>query len=220
MTGDHQPGAHGGSRVAAAVAFCLLASAVSAGTALERRPSDRLLPETAERLSAIAAEIGWGSLFRTEQMVLADTAYGPPPVIAVTASPYLPVMFFLESRAWAVERFLSLEEADRRFGEAYVDPGEGLLFDLLLISEEAAAIEAAALAFAYHDDAGTPTTARLSSHELTREPAMGGSLYAARGQLRIDFDEQPDWPSIGRMGLHVEAADSRFTLEWTFPDPP
>lgn len=206
--------------VASVVALLLAAPAASAETALDRRPSDRLTPETAERLAAIAAEIGWGSLFRTEQMIRADSAYGPGPVIAVTASPYLPVMFYLESRAWAVERFLSLEEADRRFGEAYVDPGDGMVFDLLLISEEAAPIEEEAIAIAYHDDSGTVASARLVSHEMTLEPALGGSLYATRAQLRVDFDGSPDWPAIGRMGLRVETADSAFDLDWTFADDP
>jgi len=199
------------------VATAWLAGATAAAeTALARRPSDRLEPEVAARFTALAGEVGWGSLFKTEQMARADTAYGAGPVLAVTATPYLPLLFFLESRAWASQRFLSMDEADRRFTETYVDPEEGLLFDLLVIAETPEAVAADALAVRFVAQDGAPLPADLVDHAVTLEPTLGGELFAARARARVRFTVPPDWAGLGGMGLRVAAADAVFELDWRF----
>lgn len=210
-----------GGRIAGVVAAAcawLVAAVAAAETVLERRPSDRLEPAEAERFSRLADEIGWGSLFKTEQMARADTAYGVGPVLAVTATPYLPLMFFLESRAWASQRFLSMDEADRRFAETYIDPGEGLLLDLLVIAETPRSVAADALSLHFQAGDGVALPAEVLEHAVSLEPTLGGELYAARAKVRVAFATAPDWPEQDGMALRVAVEDAVFDLEWRFAE--
>lgn len=202
--------------LAGALVSALVAGGARAETVLERRPSDRLEPATAERFARLADAVGWGSLFKTEQMARADTAYGAGPVLAVTATPYLPLMYFLESRAWAIQRFLSLEEADRRFTETYLDPGQALAFDLLVIAESPKAIGEEALAASFFGPDGAAVAADLVDHAISLEPTLGGELHAARARMIVTFTQPPVWPQLEGMTLRVEADGQAFDLEWRF----
>jgi hypothetical protein len=150
-------------------------------------------------------------------MAAADPAYGAGPVLAVTAMPYLPVHFWLESRAWAVDRFRPLADADERFMAFVVDPKDGLVFDLLVIGETDTALDEAALDVTYVDSTGTRLPALIEDHEAADERAMGGSLRTARARLRVPFPEPPDWTAIETIGLEVTAAGDTFAVGWRFP---
>lgn len=209
-------------RLAVAALAGLLALVTGAGpiaaeTALEARPTDPVPTAELDRLTAIADQIGWGSLFRTEQMAAADTAYAAGPVLAVTAMPYLPVHYWLESRAWAVERFRPLADADERFMAFVVDPMDGLVFDLLVVGGPDAALDEASLDVTYVDSTGTRLPAVIDEHAVTDERAMGGSLRTARARLRVTFDEAPDWSAVETIGLEVTAAGEVFAVGWRLP---
>lgn len=191
-----------------------------AETALDSRPSDRVAPELTRRLQALADQIGWGSLFRTEQMARADTAYGAGSVLAVTATPRVPVLSYLESRAWAVERFQADDAADRRFAELYLDPATAIVFDLLVIGATSQALEAEALGITYRDDSGLELAGMLEGYDVTREPTLGGALHAGRGRIRIDLPDGHDWAQIDEMSLRLRAASQDFALVWVFPSQP
>ncbi len=186
-------------------------------TALERRPTDPVPLEVTQRLQKLAGEIGWGSLFRTEQMARADTAYGGGPVIAVTATPAMPVILYLESRAWAAERFLAEAEADRRFAELYLDPSTGLVFDLLVIAETAEALRPDALEVTYRDSTGAEVPGEIQDHDVALEPTLGGALHAARARVMVVLADGHDWAAATTMTLELQAADQDFALTWTFP---
>lgn len=205
--------------VGALVAALCWAAPAAAETALGARPDDRVARAELDRFTALADEIGWGSLFRTEQMAAADTAYGGGPVLAVTATPYLPVHFWLESRAWAVERFRPLAEADERFMDFVVDPADGLLFELLVIGADDARLGETPLAVTYVDSAGARLPVLVEALELADERAMGGSLRTARARLRVTFAEAPDWAAIETFGLEVEAAGDHLAVGWRLPQP-
>lgn len=202
---------------AAAVALASLAAPAAAETSLGARPHETVPREALDRFTALADEIGWGSLFRTEQMAVADTAYGTGPVLAVTATPYLPIHFWLESRAWAAQRFRPLTDADERFMTFFVDAGDGLVFDLLAIGEGEASLGADGLSVTYVDSTGTRLPALIEDHEAADERAMGGSLRTARARLRVPFPEPPDWTAIETIGLEVTAAGDTFAVGWRFP---
>ena len=206
-----------GAALAGLLALVAGAGPIAAETALEARPTDPVPTAELDRLSAIADQIGWGSLFRTEQMAAADTAYASGPVLAVTAMPYLPVHFWLESRAWAVERFRPLADADERFMAFVVDPKDGLVFDLLVIGETDTALDEAALDVTYIDSTGTRLPATIDEHAVTDERAMGGSLRTARARLSVSFDETPDWSTIEMIGLELTAAGDSFAVGWRLP---
>lgn len=100
MTMPRCTGERPGTALAIALAaFLGHAGPLAAATALEARPADAVPNKVLARFTALADEIGWGLLFRTEQMAAADTTYAAGAVLAVTATPYLPVHFWLESRA-------------------------------------------------------------------------------------------------------------------------
>ena len=209
-------------RVAGAALGSLLALVAAAGpiaaeTVLDARPTDAVATAELARLTAIADQIGWGSLFRTEQMAAADTAYGSGPVLAVTAMPYLPVHSWLESRAWAVERFRPLADADERFMAFVIDPKDGFVFDLLVIGESDTALNRAALDVTYVDSTGTRLPAVIEEHAVTDERAMGGSLRTARARLGVTFQDEPDWSAVETIGLEVTAAGGVFALGWRLP---
>jgi hypothetical protein len=186
-------------------------------TALDSRPSDEVPLELTQRLQKLAGEIGWGSLFRTEQMVRADTAYGAGPVLAVTATPSMPVMAYLESRAWAAERFLAEGDADRRFAELYVDPSTALVFDLLVIAETPEALRRDALIVTYLDGTGSELSGTFLEHDVALEPTLGGALHAARARVMVALPESHDWDAAETMTLHLKAMDQDFALTWSFP---
>jgi hypothetical protein len=206
-----------GAALAGLLALVAGVGPIAAETALEARPADAVPTAELDRLSAIADQIGWGSLFRTEQMAAADTAYAAGPVLAVTAMPYLPVHFWLESRAWAVERFRPLADADERFMAFVVDPKDGLVFDLLVIGETDTALDQAALDVTYVDSTGTRLPATIDEHAMSDERAMGGSLRTARARLTVTFDEAPDWSAVETIGLEVTAAGEVFAVGWRLP---
>jgi hypothetical protein len=218
MTMPRHKGERPGTALAIALAaFLGHAEPLAAETALEVRPADAVPNEVLARFTALADEIGWGSLFRTEQMAAADTAYGAGPVLAVTATPYLPVHFWLESRAWAAQRFRPPTDADERFMAFFVDAGDGLVFDLLVIGESDASLGQERLEVTYVDSTGTRLPAQIEDHEMADERAMGGSLRTARARLRVDFPEAPDWAAVDTIGLEVEAAGEVFAVGWRFP---
>ncbi len=197
----------------------LVAGGAMAATALDGRPFDPLALEQAERFEALARQIGWGALLRTERMARADTAYGPGPVLAVTATPGLPALSFLESRAWAAERFLDEAAADRRLEAIRPDPGSTLLFDLLLIGTTPEALGAERLEVIYEDDHGQRHSGALEGYAITLEPTLGGALHAGRGRLRIDLPEGHDWALVEGISLRLLAAGQAFDLVWRFPPP-
>lgn len=200
------------------VGLCLGGSGPAlALTALEHRPSDPVPTDLAARLEALAGEIGWGSLFRTEQMARADTAYGGGPIIAVTATPVLPVLAHLESRAWAAERFLDEAAADRRLADLHLDPSMGLAFDLLVIAETPEALSPAVLAVTYRESHDAELPGMLEAHEVSLEPTLGGDLHAARARVVVDLPDGHDWKPVQSMTLELQAADQSFALVWTFP---
>ncbi len=186
-------------------------------TALELRPSDPLPKELTARLEVLAGEIGWGSLYRTEQMARADTAYGGGPVIAVTATPVLPVLAHLESRAWAAERFLDEDAADRRLAELQLDPSTSLAFDLLVIAETPEALDPAALAVTYRESPGAELSGSIEAHEISLEPTLGGDLHAARARIVVDLPEGHAWEPVQSMTVELQAGGQSFELLWTFP---
>jgi hypothetical protein len=195
-----------------------LAAPAAAETPLPARPSDPVAREEMARLAALAGQIGWGSLFHTEQMAAADSAYGAGPVLAVTAMPYLPVHFWLESRAWAAQRFRPETEADERFMDFVVDPADGLVFDLLVVGQGGVALNAAALRITYVDSAGARLPVLVEAPETADERAMGGSLRTLRARLRVVFSETPDWPAIETFGLEIDAAGTRLAVAWRLPE--
>ncbi|MCB9966754.1 MAG: hypothetical protein H6852_03820 [Geminicoccaceae bacterium] len=186
-------------------------------TALDSRPSDEVPLELTQRLQKLAGEIGWGSLFRTEQMVRADTAYGAGPVLAVTATPSMPVLAYLESRAWAAERFLAEGDADRRFAELYLDPTTGLVFDLLVIAETPEALRSDALIVTFRDSTGSNLPGTFLEHDVALEPALGGALHAARARVMVVLPDGHDWATAEAMTFELQALDQDFALTWTFP---
>lgn len=191
-----------------------------AETALDGRPSDPVAPAQARRLQALAGQIGWGALFRTEQMARADTAYGPGPILAVTATPGLPVLAYLESRAWAAARFLDEAAADRRFATSPLDPAAAIVFDLLVIATTPEVLEPAGVEVTYLDEHGVERSAVLETYAVTLEPTLGGDLHAGRGRVRIDLPEGHDWAGAGGMSLRLRAAGQDFDLVWSFPAHP
>lgn len=209
-----------GRAIAATMAATLALGAppASALTELPNRPSDPAPLERIDTLRALAAQVGWGSLKETEHMKLADTAYGAPPVIAVTAAPYLPVTFFLESRRWAAQRFLGVAEADEHFAEIWVDPADGLRFDLLVLTEDVAVLEASATTVRFADDTGRSLPAMPVALEVTEEPALGGALFAGRATILVPLPDDFDWDAVSRFSLAFEAGTVDRVLEWTFPD--
>jgi hypothetical protein len=206
-----------GAALAGLLALVAGAGPIAAETALDARPVDAIPAAELARLSAIADQIGWGSLFRTEQMAAAATAYGSGPVLAVTAMPYLPIHFWLESRAWAVERFRPLADADERFMAFVVDPKDGLVFDLLVIGESDTVLDRAALDVTYVDSTGTRLPAVIEEHAVIDERAMGGSLRTARARLGVTFQVEPDWSAVETIGLELTAAGGVFALGWRLP---
>lgn len=201
-----------------AAAIALAAHPAAGETQLPNRPSDRAGSARMETLRALADQIGWGSLRQTEHMKLADTAYGEPPIIAVTAAPYLPVTFFLESRHWAAQRFLGAAEADARLAEIAVDPSQAILFDLLVITEDPAVLEGSAPLVRFSDGAGRTLPAVAVDPEVTEEPALGGALYAGRASVLVPLPDGFDWAEVDRFTLSFEAGEIVRVLEWTFPD--
>lgn len=209
---------------------CLVATLLAAlagpalgETLLAARPSDPVARDELARFTALAGQIGWGSLFHTEQMAAADSAYGAGPVLAVTAMPYLPVHFWLESRAWAAQRFRPEADADARFIEVVVDPADGLVFDLLVVGAADAPLDAAALEVTYVDSSGARLPVLVELLEAAEERAMGGSLQTLRAQLRVTFATAPDrgapdWAAIESFGLEIDAAGTPLTVSWRLPE--
>lgn len=200
------------------VGLCLGGSGPAlALTALDSRPSDAVPLELTQRLQKLAGKIGWGSLFRTEQMARADTAYGAGPILAVTATPSMSVMAYLESRAWAAERFLAEDDADRRFAELYLDPSTGLVFDLLVIAETPEALRRDALIVTYRDGMASDLPGTFLEHDVALEPTLGGALHAARARVMVVLPDGHDWAAAETMTLELQALGQDFALTWTFP---
>lgn len=201
-----------------ALAAALAPATAAAMTELPHRPTDPAGLERLPTLRALAEQVGWGALMETEHMKLADTAYGAPPVIAVTAAPYLPVTFFLESRRWAAQRYLGVAEADEHLAEIFVEPDEALVFDILVISEDAGLFGGATPTVRYEDATGRALPAVPLDLEVTLEPALGGALHAGRAKVLIPLPDGFAWDDVDGFTLTVEAGGVDRVLEWTFPD--
>jgi len=198
-----------------------LSSASWAEKILDPRALVPITEEQIERLETLAANVGWGLLFRTEQMAIADSAYGTGPVLSFSATPYTPTLFFLESRAWAVERFLDEAGADTRLDAFAIDPVDGLLFDILILSETEEDIKSDGFSITYRDNTVSSIPVAVTQHELSLEQAMGGDMYVARARGRVDLPPDHDWNRVSTMDLQFRAGAQAFDLTWALvlPNP-
>jgi hypothetical protein len=149
-------------------------------------------------------------------MAIADSSYGAGPVVSVSASPYTPILFFLESRAWAVDRFLDEAGADERRDAFAVDPSEQLLFEILVLSETEESLNRDAVTVDFRNDATGPVSVSLGDFDVSLQQAMGGDLYAARARGRVVVPPDHDWDQVAEMALEVRVGDQSFELTWSF----
>jgi hypothetical protein len=183
---------------------------------LETRPSDPVGFAQVEMFSTLADQVGWGTLRETEHMRLAHTVYGADALMAVTGVPYFPLTFYLQSRDWAFQRLLGLDEADAHLEEIYVDPAKAMQVDLLLIADDESILSEAVprVSLVVEDGrSGPPTIVDLT---ISAEPALGGFLYAGRATVQVAFPPEFSWEETGGFSLLVELGDLRRVLTWQF----
>lgn len=183
---------------------------------LDTRPSDPVGFDQVEMFSQLADQVGWGTLRETEHMRLAHTVYGPDALMAVTGIPYFPLTFYLQSRDWAFQRLLGIDEADAHLEDIYVDPATALQVDILLIADDASLLSSAVPTVALMAENGPSGPATLLDLDITAEPALGGYLYAGRATVQVALPPGFSWPGTGGFSLLIELGDLRRVLTWEF----